>query len=308
MGTTTRVPTTTVERFAVMGTRAEVQVVDGDPALAVRARRRLEDLEARWSRFRPSSDIATLNRRAGEAVAVAPETLLLLERALAGARATGGRFDPTIAGALVAHGYDRTFVEVAAHTATLRPQPVIDGAWPLIELDHASGTARLPEGTQVDPGGLGKGLAADVVTAELSQGAAGMLVNVGGDLRAVGLAPDPAGWVVTVDDPFEPHRELARLAIPEGAVATSSDRARRWSTATGEAHHIIDPSTGRPAVGEATAVTVIAAEAWWAEVQATSLFLQGPRGLEALDDTVEAVIVTHDGARHATGAFAAVLR
>lgn len=297
-----------VERFSVMGTYAEVQVIEGDPSIISQARIRLNALEARWSRFRSGSDITALNKCAGFSVPVAPETLLLLDRAVAGARATDGRYDPTVGGALLAHGYDRTFTEVAEHARTVVPEPVIDASWPAIEIDHAAGTACLPEGTIFDPGGIGKGLAADLVADELIGQAAGLLVNVGGDLRMQGLAPDPAGWVVSVDDPFDPAGEIARLAIPGGGVATSSDRQRRWETASGPAHHIIDPRTGRPAVTGAAAVTVVAAEAWWAEVYATSLFLQGPAGLDDVDGTVEALIVTADGERHATPAFAAVLR
>lgn len=305
---TTARPDVRVERFSVMGTHAEVQVIDGSPRLISAARSRLDALEARWSRFRSGSDITALNRCAGASVPVAPETLLLLERAMAGARATDGRYDPTVGGALLAHGYDRTFTEVAHHARTVVPEPVIDASWPAIEIDRAASTARLPEGTVFDPGGIGKGLAADLVVSELADQAAGFLVNLGGDLRMQGRAPDAAGWVVAVDDPFDPTGEVARLAIPGGGVATSSSRQRRWETASGPAHHIIDPRTGRPAVTGAVAVTVVAAEAWWAEVHATSLFLQGPAGLDLLDGTVEALIVTADGGRHATPAFAAVLR
>lgn len=301
-------PTVLTERFAVMGTHAEVQVVGGAPTVARQARARLDALEMRWSRFRTGSDVTALNRCAGSSVPVAHETLLLLERAVAGARATDGRYDPTVGGALISHGYDRTFTEVAGHAIDLTPEPVIDASWPLIEVDRVAGTACIPEGSVFDPGGIGKGLAADLVVQELADQAAGLLVNVGGDLRMTGLAPDPSGWVVSVDDPFRDGHELARLAVPAGAVATSSNLARRWTTATGPAHHIIDPRTGRPAATGTAAVTVVAAEAWWAEVFATSLFLQGPAGLAAVDATVEAVVVTNDGTCHATPAFEAVLR
>lgn len=300
-------PPVAVERFSVMGTHAEVQVIDGPLELIVEARARLDALEERWSRFRPSSDVSRLNAASGAWVPVARETLLLLDRAVTGARATDGRFDPTIGAALVAHGYDRTFAEVADRSVELVPEPVVDGSWPMIELDHGAGAALLPEGTWFDPGGIGKGLAADLVCSELAERAGGLLVNVGGDLRMRGTAPDPAGWVVRVDDPFDRERELTRLAIPEGGVATSSNQHRRWHTAEGAAHHIIDPRTGRPAESEVVAVTVVAAEAWWAEVQATSLFIAGPEGLDEVDATAEVAIVTADGEVHATRGFSAVL-
>ena len=300
--------TVTKHRFATMGTSAEVQVVDGDPTIVDQAEHRLAALEARWSRFRPGSEISELNRRAGASVPVAWETILLLERAMAAASATEGRFDPTVGASLIAHGYDRTFAEVADHARDLVPRPVIDGSWPAIEVDRRTSTVCLPEGTIFDPGGIGKGLAADLVAEDLADQAQGLLVNVGGDVRMCGTSSDPAGWVISVDDPFDPTAELTRLAIPHGAVATSSQRERAWDTARGRVHHIIDPRTGRPADTGVAAVTVLAAEAWWAEVQATSLFLQGPAGLLDVGPSVDALMVLDDGSRVATPAFQAILR
>jgi thiamine biosynthesis lipoprotein len=296
------------ERFCAMGTTVHIRTVGGRSTVAQQAQLRLAALESRWSRFRTGSDVSELNRSAGHWVPVASETILLLQRSMDAARATDGRFDPTVGAALIAHGYDRTFADVAQHARDVVPHPAIDASWPAIEIDVATETACLPPGTVFDPGGIGKGLAADLVTQELADQVDGILVNVGGDVRMSGASGDPAGWVVTIDDPFNPEQELTRLAIPGGAIATSSKQGRRWQTSTGSAHHIIDPRTGRPAEGTVAAVTVIAAEAWWAEVQATSLFLQGPDGLEQADDTIEALVVLDDGTQLATPGMGAVLR
>jgi thiamine biosynthesis lipoprotein len=295
-------------RFSAMGTNVHVRTVGGSPTVVQQAELRLAALEGRWSRFRTGSDISELNRSAGQWVPVGTDTILLLERAVEAARATDGRFDPTVGAALISHGYDRTFAAVAAHACELVPTPVIDASWPAIEIDGAAGMACLPEETVFDPGGIGKGLAADLIAEELAAQVEGILVNVGGDVRLCGEADDPAGWVLTVEDPFDPAEELTRIALPQGAVATSSKQARRWTTSAGDAHHIIDPTTGRPADGDVAAVTVVASHAWWAEVQATSLFLQGPIGIAGVDDTVEALMVLDDGTRIATPGMEAVLR
>lgn len=301
-------PVPLIERFGAMGTQVEVQVIGGNHSVIHQAQARVSALETRWSRFRTGSDVSALNRNAGSSVPVAPETILLLERAVAGARATGGRFDPTVGAALLSHGYDRTFADVADAAQDLHPFPVVDGSWPMIEINAFASTASIPEGTVFDPGGIGKGLAADLVAAELADQADGILVNIGGDLRLCGTGPDPAGWIISIEDPFVPMRELACLALPEGAVATSSCMQRRWKTADAVVHHIIDPFTGTSARTGVASVTVVAAETWWAEIQATSLLLQGPGGLADLDDTVEALIVTDEGECHATPLLEAVLR
>src|SRR5947208_3323900 len=81
-------------RFRAMGSDVHVVVV-GDHRLLDMARTRIDDLEQRWSRFIPGSEIDRLNAKRGTPVDVSDETFLLVRRALEGWRATGGRFDPT---------------------------------------------------------------------------------------------------------------------------------------------------------------------------------------------------------------------
>ncbi|HEX6312111.1 MAG TPA: FAD:protein FMN transferase, partial [Acidimicrobiia bacterium] len=268
---------------------------------------RIEELERRWSRFRDDSEVSALNRHAGASVLVSRDTFTLVEQAIAAWRLTGGRFDPTVGAALVAHGYDRDFAGLSGLIATTRePRPVPGPVG--IELDPALPSVALPAGVSFDPGGIGKGLAADLIAGELlSAGAAGALVNLGGDLRAAGEPPASEGWVIGVPDPALPGHELVRVALTEGAVASSSPLRRRWRTTGGEAHHLIDPVTAEPAHTGVAGVTVVAAEAWRAEALTKALFLAGPADLIRYPD-VHALIVTDDGRRHATGGLARLLR
>jgi thiamine biosynthesis lipoprotein len=157
------------------------------------ARDRVEELERRWSRFRPDSEISRLNALAGSPMAVSPETLGLIGRALEGARVTGGRYDPTVLGDLLRAGYDRSFEEVGAAGAAGGGSPLGRG-WARVVVDAAGSSVTLPAGVGLDPGGIGKGYAADLVVEELrAAGAAGVCVNLGGDLRAEGRAPGGCG-------------------------------------------------------------------------------------------------------------------
>lgn len=294
-------------RFRAMGTDVQVTVVGGHEGSLTTARDRIAALEARWSRFRDSSEISTLNRNGGRPVIVSPETFDLVARAIGAWEATGGRFDPTTGEALAAHGYDRDFALVAAGT---REAPVVAAAAPGaggIELIPELNAITLPTGTTFDPGGIAKGLAADLVVSLLLESADGALVDIGGDLRAAGRAPSAEGWVIAVPDPQRSGREMLKIALAEGGVATSSRLIRRWKTNSGWAHHLMDPATGRPIDTEVVAVTVVATEAWRAEVWTKALFLAGP---EVLDDLagVHAVVVTADGVRHATPGLREMLR
>jgi FAD:protein FMN transferase len=99
---------TAAAHFRAMGADVQVLVVGGPPSLLDEARELVEALEARWSRFRPTSEISRLNQLAGRPVRVSQETLTLVRRALDGASVTAGRYDPTVLGAVLLAGYDRS--------------------------------------------------------------------------------------------------------------------------------------------------------------------------------------------------------
>lgn len=261
-----------------MGTWAHVIVVDPPAGALRRARRRVEQLEGRWSRFRPDSEVSRLNRAAGRPVMVSADTAMLVSRALAGRRGTAGRFDPTMLGPLVDAGYDRSFDQLDRD-----PVPGL----------RRAGVVALAPRAGFDPGGIGKGLAADLVVDELlEEGAGGACVNLGGDLRAQGCGP----WQVDVADPFDARRPpVARLALDAGGVATSSRLGRTWWHAGARQHHLIDPRSGRPADTAAVAVTVLTGEAWRAEVLAKAALLAGVEGaLHLLAESQAAGLVIDD--------------
>jgi thiamine biosynthesis lipoprotein len=291
-----------------MGTEVQLAITGGGADVLEAGKARLRELEGRWSRFLDTSEVTALNRTAGRPAIVSQDTYTLITRAVSAWHATGGRFDPTVGVAVAAHGYDRTFAEVAARTSV---PPADHGPTPgagAIDLVDAIRAVTLPVGVSFDPGVIGKGLAA-YLTAELllDEGADGVLVSVGGDLRVAGAPPMPEGWPITVPDPLRPDHELLRLAMPDGAVATSSRLLRRWDTASGAAHHLIDPSTGRPADTDTVAVTVVAREGWWAEALTKDLFLR-PAGDARTIEGAHAVVVTADGTRHASAELRASLR
>ncbi|HEX4819957.1 MAG TPA: FAD:protein FMN transferase [Acidimicrobiales bacterium] len=294
-------------RFRAMGTDVHLAVVGGDDHLLRIGESRVHELECRWSRFIETSEINALNRRAGQSVVVSIDTFDLVTRAVAAWRSTRGRFDPTVGATLAAYGYDRDFASVADTIASVTSVGLPPGPGGVSFAPRVNAVT-LPVGVTLDPGGIGKGLAADLtVQLLLEAGARGALANIGGDLRVQGEPPAPEGWVVNVADPFDADRELLRVAMPDGAVATSSRLQRRWNTTAGPAHHLIDPRTGAPATTDVVAVTVVAGEAWWAEALTKALFLAGPDALDDFED-LHAVIVTSDGTRHATPDLEATLR
>jgi thiamine biosynthesis lipoprotein len=264
-----------------MGTQVHLVAVGADPEVLELGRQHIHELEALWSRFREDSEISRLNLAAPRPVRVSPETIELVQRSLEGWRATSGAFDPTILGDLVALGYHASFEHLGEESALPLP-PRQRGEPGRVVVDRRNQTVRLPEGAALDPGGIGKGLAADIVAEKmLEAGAGGVCVNVGGDLRVAGCPPTPSGWTVGVDDPFG-GPPLTTLALQDGAIATSSRLGRTWMRSGVLRHHLLEPATGMPASTRLAAVTVVAGRGWWAEVLAKAIFLAGPSAGVAL--------------------------
>ena len=281
------------QRFRAMGSDVHVVVVGGPAGLADRARARIDDLEHRWSRFLPDSEISRLNASAGTPLTVSGDTTELVTRAVEAWRFTGATFDPTVLGAVLRAGYTTSFDELAPDTPGGVSELVI--ACTDIEID--GNDVRLPSGTGFDPGGIGKGLAADLTAAEiLDAGADGVCINMGGDLRSLGRAPDGDGWTIAVEHPWS-TRPIANIGIADGAVATSTTLRRRWTVEGEPHHHLIDPRTGEPADTDLNLVTVIAGTAWVAEVLAKAVLVRGSAHPFDLIDgrRAHALVVDDDG-------------
>lgn len=259
-----------------MGSRAHVVVHGGDEVgLVEMARRAVEDLEVRWSRFRDTSEVSRLNATRGAPMAVSGPTLLLVALALRAQMLTDGWFDPTLAPDLAAWGYDRTFGDVrdvpARREVGRRPT-----GGDTVELDRRRGTATVPPGLGFDPGGIGKGLAADLVCHDLlAAGASAACVNLGGDLRVGGMPPGRDGWQVGLAAEASATRAAPVIVLVEGGVATSSSADRHWRVGQTPVSHLLDPTTRRPRAPTDEATTVVATSAWRAEVLATAATVRG---------------------------------
>lgn len=277
-------------RFRVMGTGAHVLVVGGRDGAAERAEQRLRDLERRWSRFLPESELSLLNAAGGAPCIVSTDTIRLVETMQHAWRHTGGRFDPTVHDTMVELGYRDSWPPAPNADATASPGPTAGCGG--IDVDALTRMVRLPGRMHLDPGGLGKGLAADVVGEELlADGARGALVNIGGDLRVVGEPPDADEWNIRVEHPTDREHTVAMVTLLGGGIATTSRVRRQWSVGDRLVHHVVDPSTGQPAERPWAAVTVVAGSGWRAEAIAKLAFLDGALG----DHNAAALFVDEDG-------------
>ena len=159
---------------------------------------------------------------------------------------------------------------------------------------------------RLDPTGSAKGWAAERAARRLrAAGATGVSVNGGGDVQMFG-APEPhRPWRVGIAAPLRPGGLAAVVSAAgadELAIATSGTAER--------GAHIVDPRTGRSAVTDLVAVTVVARTLTWADCWATAAFAMGSREglrwLESLPD-VEALLITAGDEVRCTGGLASRL-
>lgn len=251
-------PVAATARARLMGSRFAMTVVGAgiqEARASLRLARRLESL---WSRFRADSEITALNLAEGAPQRVHPHTVRLVREMLDAHRRTDGDFDPTLLPALVAAGYGTSRVD-PSRTTLLPPSAVAPGRLDAVRID--GDVITVGRGTTLDPGGIGKGLAADLaVTQALRRGALGAMAQFGGDVVVDGLAPDGQAWRIGVEDPFDVDRQLGVVRLVRGAIATSSVRKLRWTAPDGgAAHHLLDPRRSRSISTDVQTVTVIAA-------------------------------------------------
>jgi FAD:protein FMN transferase len=289
-----------------MGTRVSLTAVHPDPAEArswlSSAFAEMERLEAIFSRYRPDTPLARLNRD-GTLGDAPPELLHVLEWGLALSARTAGAFDMTVAPLLALHqeSFARTGMppgeqEVAEALARVGYQGV--------RLEGRNVSFRTP-GMAVTLDGIAKGHIVDRTVALLREaGAERVLVDAGGDMASAGTSAPGDPWRVGIQAPDDPLGTLGILALQGEGIATSGDYVQSF-TPDRTHHHILDPRTGWSPT-DTRSVTVITPTALEADALSTAVFVLGPReGRALLEDGngVEGLILTRDGEELRTRGF-----
>ncbi|MCA9291075.1 MAG: FAD:protein FMN transferase [Phycisphaerales bacterium] len=278
-----------LERFEyvkmIMGVEARITLHAPDGATAMAAAtdafRRMDDLDAVLSDYRPDSEIRRIQVEAAAGpVAVSDDLADALGRALDLARRTDGAFDPTV-GPVVALWRE------ARRTGRLPPDEARIAAlartgWHAVHLDRSRRPATLridgPD-MAIDFGGIGKGYAADTALDVLrSRGLGACVVDLGGDL-AIGDPPPGRGtWRVAVR---AGSGAAAQVDIARAGVATSGDLEQFVEVGGVRYSHIVDPATGLGLTNR-VAVTVVAPDATTADALASAASVRGAAGAPAL--------------------------
>ena len=265
-----------------MATRWSV-LCDIDPALEQTVLHRalaaaVEQVDQQMSPWKPDSDLSRLNRAAPEAwVALPPEMLTVLARALEVARQSGGAFDPTVGALVDAWGFGAARGAPDAAAIRAATQAMHRPAYQNLELEPANGRARKHAPLQVDLCGIAKGYAVDRMIDVLKQhGVAHALAALDGELRALGGQADGQPWAVALESPTPGQRSAhGVLELQDLAVATSGDYRHFVQVGTERLAHTMDARRATPVRNDVASVTVLAPEGMSADAWATALLVAG---------------------------------
>lgn len=284
--------------FQAMGTSffcillgADKDVCDSIYSLAI-------ELESKWSRFIPDSEVMLLNNNPDSMLEVSDATLRLVSEMKLGFALTQGLYSGNVMGDLIDLGFSVSRTN-PANVTDWSAMSVGSKNLSDIEIDLDLKSVSVPCGVAIDAGGIGKGLAADLMSDYAMQlGAMGVAVFAGGDVAVKGMSMDAAGWKVGVSDPRNSTHFISSVSLSRGGLATSSPKA--WTN--NNSHHIIDPRTHKSSDSNVLQATVIAANASQSEILAKMcVILQSDEGLARIDDLgVAALIVDNTNQVHAS--------
>lgn len=273
--------------FTAYGTDAEQAVLA--------AEEKIRELEELWSVTREDSDVYAINHSDGQTVTVDQRTAELLSFALNMAEKTNGVLEPTIYPVLAAWGFTTRENRVPEEMELAELLEKV--GYGKVELN--GNQIRIEAGSMIDLGAVGKGYAGDEAAQVLRErGITAALLDIGGNIQAIGTKPDGSDWRVGLRDPFS-GGVLGILQVSDMAVVTSGNYERFFTGENGKVYgHIIDPATGYPVENGIASVSVIASEGKLCDALSTALFVMG---LEHAQDywrqhqDFEMILVMEDG-------------
>ena len=271
------------ETFA-MGTRCVISIYGMDEDRAVKASadafRELHRIEGLLSNWREESEVSRLNASpGGHPVTVSGELFGILEASMRYSALTAGAFDVTARPVVRLWGLQRMSGEKGR--VSVPGDPEIAEAlrrcgYSRVTLDGSGRSVTLPPGMEIDLAGIGKGYGVDKCVEVLRDaGVTSALVDISGNMFAIGTPPGREGWSIGIRDPRGGRGIVGKTLISGEGIATSGNY-ENFVVIGGKSYgHIVDPRTGRT-VDHVLSVTVVAPSAMEADALSTGLFVLGP--------------------------------
>ncbi len=268
------------------------------------------DLCARYEQFfsptLEGSDVYRINHSGGKATEVSEETVTLLKEAISYAESTDGLVDPTIAPLTRLWNFSSSSLtqeDADAQNRVPEASDILDALshidYKMVQIDGNTVTLLDPQG-QIDLGFIAKGYIADrLKELLLSRDVTSALINLGGNVLAVGARPDGTPFQIGLQEPFSEHgTSAAVLPVTDWSVVSSGIYERCFEQDGQLYHHLLDSKTGYPIHNGLASVTILSSSSTQADALSTICFClgleEGKQLAESLPE-VEAVFLTQDG-------------
>lgn len=271
-----------------------------------KAAERVEALDALLSTGNENSEIYQLNQN-GEAT-LSEEGGYLVERALELYKKTEGAFDIAIYPVMQAWGFPTQDYHVPDDDTLKEKLALADAS----KVNYDKDTRKIffdQDGMEIDLGGIAKGYtSSQIMQIYQDCGVTSGLVNLGGNVQALGCKTDGSKWRVAIQSPDDTEEYLGILEIEDQAVITSGGYERYFEKDGVTYHHIIDPAIGYPADSGLISVTIVSDDGTLADGLSTSLFIMGEEKAAQFwrenSDEFEAIMETSDGELYVTEGIA----
>ncbi len=255
-----------------------------------------EQYEQYFSTKIADSDISRINAAAGKPVSVHEETLALIKKGLSYARLSDGKFDITIGKLTDLWDFHTDRPVMPDPDAVAKAAATVD--YRNVRIKGSEVTLANPDAA-LDLGGIAKGFIADKMKEYLcSQGIANGLINLGGNVLAIGEKNNGEAYRIAIQKPFATSSEAAAcVQIKDQTVVTSGIYERYFKQNDKLYHHILDTKTGWPYDNGLASVTVVCKDSVDGDGLSTSCFALGlTKGMELVEslEEVEAVFITTD--------------
>ena len=233
----------------------------------------IERLDGLLSTGEESSEIAQVNANGGGTLG--EDASYLVERALEFGESTDGAFDIAIYPVMEAWGFPTQNYQVPT-ADTLESLLKLAGASQIIYDENSRKISFGREGMKIDLGGIAIGYTSSrIMDIYKEKGVTSGLVNLGGNVQALGTKTDGSKWRVAIQGVDDDDSYLGVLSISDKAVITSGGYERYFEQDGVTYHHIIDPTTGYPADSGLLSVSIVSADGTMCDALSTSLFIMG---------------------------------
>lgn len=260
---------------------------------------RVAEIENKMTSHSNESEVVRINKASGhESVMISPDTFYVIEKGLDYSEKTKGRFDITIGPLVQLWGIGTENERVPSKIEIIEALELVDYKELILDPDKKSVKLKRPN-MAIDLGAIAKGYAADEAARILrNKGIKNAVIDLGGNIFALGKKPDGNPWRVGIQDPSDNRgKSFATVEVSDKTLVTSGPYERFFEKNGKRYHHILDPDNGYPVQNGLISTTIITSKSIDADSLSTAVFAMGLKeGMKFIENLegVDAILVTEN--------------